>query len=230
MRTDDPRWQPYLRPTPTIDHESAAVRDFVAGHSRAGKPAAERVIALYYAVRDLVRYDPYAISEEPADFAASRTLQRMRGWCVTKSILYTACCRALGVPARLGYADVRNHLSTENLRRRMGTDIFYWHGYTAVYLHGRWVKATPVFNIELCERFRLKPLEFDGRADSIYHPFDLDGRQHMEYVNFRGEYADLPFAEMMADFARYYPNFDEQPGAADFDREVARETADVSSP
>lgn len=222
----DAQWRQYLRPTPTIDHDSAEVRQFVAAHSRADDPAEERVLALYYAVRDLIRYDPYTPSEEPADFAASETVRRMRGWCVPKSILYAACCRALGVPARLGYADVRNHLSTENLRRQMGTDIFYWHGYTSVWLHGKWVKATPVFNIELCERFRIRPLEFDGREDSIYHAFDLDGRQHMEYLQFRGEFDDLPFERMMADFAKYYPTMDDT--GADFDREVVEETERVS--
>jgi transglutaminase-like putative cysteine protease len=208
-----------------MDYESPVVQDFIAQHSRDSEPPEQRAIDLYYAVRDLIRYDPYTPDEQLSDFAASCTLQRMRGWCVPKSILYAACCRALGVPARLGYADVRNHLSTENLRRRMGTDVFYWHGYTSVWLHGKWVKATPVFNIELCERFRLRPLEFDGREDSIYHPFDLDGRQHMEYLNFRGEYADLPFEEMKRDFAKYYPHFDGPGSAADFDGEVAQETS-----
>jgi len=218
-------WQQYLRATPTMDYDSAIVRDFIAAHSSEGDTPERRIIALYYAVRDRIRYDPYTLSEELSDFAASCTLGRKRGWCVPKSILYAACCRAVGVPARLGYADVRNHLSTENLRRQMGTDVFYWHGYTSVYLHGRWVKATPVFNIELCERFRLKPLEFDGRQDSIYHPLDLEGRRHMEYLNFRGEYPDLPFDEMMQDFARYYPELHQAGAAADFDREVAEETS-----
>lgn len=215
----------YLQPTPTIDFNSGIVQDFIRDNSREHDPVEERVIALYYAVRDQVRYDPYTPSETPADYAASRTLEMMRGWCVPKSILYAACCRALSVPARLGYADVRNHLSTENLRRQMGTDIFYWHGYTDVYLHDTWVKATPVFNIELCEKFRLKPLAFDGLEDSIYHPFDLDGRQHMEYLNFRGTYADLPFEEMTRDFAKLYPNWRDPARKADFDREVVLETS-----
>ena len=215
----------YLRSTSTIDIESGAVQKFVAENSAENASDMERVISLYYAVRDQIRYDPYTSSDDPSDFAASRTLELMRGWCVPKSILYAACCRAIGIPARLGYADVRNHLSTENLRRLMGTDIFYWHGYTDVYLNGKWVKATPVFNIELCEKFRLKTLEFDGLEDSIYHPFDLDGRKHMEYLNFRGEYADLPYDEMQNDFARLYPGFMEQEEKRDFDREVTLETS-----
>jgi transglutaminase-like putative cysteine protease len=225
MPVENTQWNVYLQPTLTIDFNSEIVQAFIQDNSRASDPVAKRVIALYYAVRDQVRYDPYTPGETPADYAASRTLQAMRGWCVPKSLLYAACCRALSVPARLGYADVRNHLSTENLRRQMGTDIFYWHGYTDVYLNDKWVKATPVFNIELCERFRLKPLEFDGQQDSIYHPFDLDGRQHMEYLNFRGTFADLPFEEMNSDFAKLYPHWHDPAMSADFDREVALETS-----
>ena len=132
MSADTSPENEFLRPTPVIDFDTPIVRAFIAEHSRERDPVLERAIALYYAVRDRIRYDPYTLSEQAADFAASRTLQQMRGWCVPKSILYAACCRALGVPARLGYADVRNHLSTANLRRQMGTDIFYWHGYTSV--------------------------------------------------------------------------------------------------
>ncbi|MCJ7815220.1 MAG: transglutaminase family protein [Xanthomonadales bacterium] len=225
MLSEDPQWEVFLRPTPTIDFNSAIVRAFIRDNRRENDSVTEQVISLYYAVRDRIRYDPYTPGEQPGDYSASRTLEMMRGWCVPKSILYAACCRALGIPARLGYADVRNHLSTENLRRQMGTDIFYWHGYTDVYLNGKWVKATPVFNIELCERFRLKPLEFEGLEDSIYHPFDLDGRQHMEYLNFRGTYADLPFEEMNSDFAKFYPNWQNPAKVADFDREVVLETS-----
>lgn len=215
----------YLCSTPTIDFESEAVKQFVADHILSNSNDLERAISLYYAVRDQIRYDPYTCSPDLEDYPASHTLKAGRGWCVTKAILYAACCRAIGVPARLGYADVRNHMSTENLRRLMGTDIFYWHGYTEVYLNRVWVKATPAFNIELCERFRLKPLEFNGLEDSIYHPFDLDGRKHMEYLNYHGEFPDLPFDQMISDFARFYPRFVTLQGQGDFDREVDDETS-----
>jgi hypothetical protein len=124
----------------------------------------------------------------------------------------------------MGYADVRNHLSTERMRRTMQTDVFYWHGYTAILLDGQWLKATPAFNIELCEKFRLQPLAFDGTADSIYHPFDLEGRRHMEYLNFRGEFADVPVADIVRTFDECYPRAVQQE-TADFDQDVARETA-----
>jgi len=215
----------FLCPTPAIDCDSEPVKNFVEENSPAGSGHLDQAVSLYYAVRDQIRYDPYTTSDNPADYSASHTLKIGRGWCVTKAILYAACCRAAGIPASLGYADVRNHLSTANLRRIMGTDVFYWHGYTAVHLNGKWVKATPAFNIELCQKFRLQPLEFDGLEDSIYHPFDLDGQKHMEYLNYRGEFADFPFDSMIEDFARLYPGFVGLRGPRDFDREVALETS-----
>jgi len=215
----------FLSATQTIDFDSEILKHFVAQHTSMDHGKIQQAISLYYAVRDQIRYDPYSISPDPREYAASHILKTGRGWCVTKAILYAACLRSVGIPARLGYADVRNHLSTANLRRVMGTDVFYWHGYTDVYLNRTWVKATPAFNIELCQKFRLQPLEFDGLEDSIYHPFDLDGRKHMEYLNYHGEFADLPFDQMMDDFTRHYPEFTDHSDSGNFDREVALETS-----
>src|SRR5204863_1818962 len=138
---------------------------------------------LYYAVRDGIRYNPFLDFSQDAAYRASSTLERGEGFCVGKSALLAACARSLGIASRVGFADVKNHLTTPRLRERMGgTDLFIYHGYAELLLDGKWVKATPVFNDELCRRFRVKPLEFDGRADSVFHPFDADDRRHMEYV------------------------------------------------
>ncbi len=213
-----------LRPTLTMDFEHPTVQAFVQAHSDVQASPFDRAIQLYYAVRDVIRYDPYLFSDKIEGFKASTTVAAKRGWCVPKSVLYAACCRAIGVPALLGFADVRNHLSTENMRKSMQTDIFYWHGYTSVFLEGKWVKATTAFNLSLCEKFGLKPLEFNGREDSIYHPFDMQGNQHMEYLNERGTFTDLPLAEMLADFQRYYPNSDfGNSQKHDFDKDVEQE-------
>jgi len=108
----------------------------------------------------------------------------------------------------------------------MRTDIFYWHGYTEMLLDGKWVKATPAFNIELCEKFRLLPVEFDGRDDSLYHPFDAIGNRHMEYVNYRGTYSDLPLEEIIKTFRQEYGFGDRkpEPKEASFDEDVDRES------
>jgi transglutaminase-like putative cysteine protease len=214
---------PYLAATPVVDALHPAVAAFARRHTSDDADPRARAVRLYYAVRDGIRYDPYSIELTPEGLAASRTLAAGRGWCVAKAVLLAAAARAVGIPARLGFADVRNHLSTARMRALMDTDVFHWHGYTAFHLEGAWVKATPAFNVELCERFRLAPLEFDGRADSLYHPFDLDGRRHMEYLRQRGEYADVPLEAIRETFQEAY-RWDGDWNRADFQAEVQEET------
>jgi transglutaminase-like putative cysteine protease len=215
-----------LRPTGLIDCDHPAVMAFAARHGH-GSDDRSRAVALYYAVRDGFRYDPYRIDLSPHGMKASTVLDKGYGWCVPKATLLAAACRAIGIPARVGFADVRNHLSTERMRQVMQTDVFFWHGYTDILLGDTWRKATPAFNVELCERFDLLPLEFDGNADSLYHPFDRHGHRHMEYVNQRGSFDDVPLAQITADFARLYPRWlpsREEMLARDFLADATRET------
>ncbi|MFY9556448.1 MAG: transglutaminase family protein [Blastocatellia bacterium] len=209
--------------TSTIESTHPSVLQFTRFHTGQAGSDIQRAIKLFYAVRDAIRYDPYQIDLTIEGMKASTTLESRRGWCVSKSILLAACCRSVGIPARLGFADVRNHLSTERLRQRMRTDIFYWHGYTEMLVEAKWVKATPAFNVELCEKFGLSPLEFDGRNDSLYHPFDTQGNRHMEYVSQRGAYADLPLDQIIQTFREQYSfaNTKSELSTASFDEDVA---------
>lgn len=213
-----------LEPTKIVDSDHLAVARFSEKYI-AGDTQVEKAISLYYAVRDKIRYDAYEIDLSALGLSASRALELNYGWCVSKAVLLAALCRESGIPAALGYADVKNHLSTERLRKTMGTDVFYWHGYTAIWLNGIWVKATPAFNIELCEKFRIKPLEFDGEEDSIYHPFDMDGRQHMDYLNYKGEFSDVPLDRIRSDFSSIYPNLSSLKLGNNFDTEVNTEVS-----
>jgi len=212
----------YLQATEVIDYHHPTVKDFVQRRIEGASTPRQQAVKLYYAVRDEIRYDPYSIDLSVEGLRASTTLQNGRGWCVPKAALLAACCRGLGIPAKLGYADVRNHLSTARMREQMKTDIFLWHGYTTILLEDKWVKATPAFNIELCHRFQLKPLEFDGTCDSIYHPYDLLGNRHMEYLQDRGEFADVPIDQMIKDFSETYGS-PQQLGAFDFQTDVDKE-------
>lgn len=218
-----------LAVTPFMDYTHAAIQEFVRTHSKNAVTDRERAVALYYAIRDGIRYNPYRINFTDEGMRASTALLTKTGWCVTKATLLAACCRAMKIPAVLGFADVRNHLTTERLRQVMQTDVFEWHGYTSIFLDGQWVKATPAFNIELCQRSRIKPLEFDGTADSIFHPFDLDGNSHMEYLRYRGEFTDLPLAQIKVTLASRHKD---APGleTADFHEDVERECASDASP
>jgi transglutaminase-like putative cysteine protease len=211
-----------LAPTALIDSDHPAVVEF--SKRATGANARERAISLYYLVRDGFRYDPYRIDVTVTGMRASRVLETGFGWCVPKAALLAAAARASGIPARVGYADVRNHLSTERFRELLKTDLYIWHGYTELWLEGEWVKATPAFNLALCERFGILPLEWDGRNDSLYHPYDREGRRHMEYVHQRGSFDDMPLAQIAADFAAAYPRWLASAAAdADFERDAARE-------
>jgi len=202
MPTEDQR---YLRPTQFIDSEHPRIRAFVREVTGGASEPRDRAIRLYYAVRDGLRYDPYSVTLDPEALKASAVLASGRGYCVAKAVVLAASARAVKIPARLGFADVRNHLATPRLRAMMGTDIFYYHGYTELFLEGAWVKATPAFNVQLCEKFGVQPLEFDGRTDSIFHSLDAGGRRHMEYVLDRGFRDDVPLEELRDAMMRFYP-------------------------
>jgi transglutaminase-like putative cysteine protease len=217
--------QTYLTAGRFVDSDHPAVQAFARAHADASMAPREIAVKLYYAVRDGFRYDPYHFDMSEAGLKASQVLASGRGFCVPKATLLAAAARVLGVPARLGFADVRNHLTSPRLREMMNTDVFAFHGYTELLVEGRWLKATPAFNLSLCEKAGVKPLEFDGTGDSIFHEFDRQGRRHMEYIRDRGAYADVPREEMLQAFERLYPSFGDwmrNSGTADFEGEVRR--------
>ena len=196
----------YLKPGRFVDSDHPAVIAFSKENS-SGKTERERAVSLYYAVRDRIRYNPFQNFTLDDAYRASVCVIRGEHWCVPKAALLAACARAVGIPARVGYADVKNHLTTPQLTQKMGTDLFVFHGYTGLLIEGRWVKATPAFNLTLCQKFRVKPLEFDGREDSLFHPFDEDNRRHMEYLRDRGAFADVPVEIIKRVFAETYPRY-----------------------
>ncbi len=209
-----------------IDSTAPAVVEFAREATAEASGETDKVLALYRAVRDGIIYDPYVDFTDPDNFRASSVLAAGRGFCVGKSAVLAATVRAVGVPARVGYADVRNHLTSQRLYERVGTDIFVWHSYTDLYLDGQWVKATPAFDLTLCQRVGLKPLEFDGKSDSLFHPFDREGRRSMEYLRDRGTFVDVPFEAIQADFLLTYPRLMEAKGLRGDFRAEARAGTD----
>lgn len=194
-----------LAPTRFVDsdHPDVVARARAVTHGL--RTQRERAVALFESVRDGIRYDPYSVSHDPDDHRASAVLAGSQRWCAPKAVLLAAEARAVGIPARLGFADVRNHLQSAKLAEHMGTDVFAWHGYAVLWLEGAWRKASPAFNRELCERFGTKTLVFDGRSDALLHDVDRSGRRHMEYVRDRGIHRDLPLDDIFATFAAAYP-------------------------
>lgn len=202
MSTIDSR---HLLPTSLIDSDNPAIEAHALMCTQhIGNDPVAKAIALYLTVRDGIRYDPYSPFYLPLHYRASFILGRGRAFCIGKASLLCALARACGIPCRLGFATVRNHLASVQLIRLIGSDLFVYHGFNELYLEGRWVKATPAFDAGLCRRHHVPPLEFDGRNDSLFHPYNLEKKRFMEYVEFHGVYDDIPVEEILAAWEKAY--------------------------
>jgi len=194
----------YLKATDVVNSTSKAIRDKATLFTEKCSSQKEKAKELFYFVRDEIKYSPYP-PRSIEGYRASETLQRREGYCVQKAVVLTALARAVGIPSRLGFADIRNHLAPKELTEIMGTNLFVYHGYSELWLKNKWVKATPAFNIEMCNKFDLKPVEFNGDTDAIFHKRNEKGELHIEYLKYHGTYADLPFKEIMQAFINQYP-------------------------
>ncbi len=209
----------YLRPTEILDSDHPDIQAYARENTRnTGDDSVPKAVNLYYAVRDHIRYDPYRPFHRPDHYRASTVLKTGRGFCISKAGLLCALGRACGIPSRIGFADVCNHIANRQLLDYLGSNRFVYHGYTEFFLNGRWVKCTPAFNIELCRKHRVEPLEFNGVEDSIFHAYSEDNRKFMEYLTYHGEYADIPVEEIVAAWKTEYGPKRVQGWIDDFER------------
>ena len=182
----------HLKPTFYIDSDNAEIVAFANKHIGDATSDKVKAVKLYYAVRDGFRYNPYQLRMKPSEVTASHLLAAKEGHCIDKAIFLAACARAVGIPSRLEFADVKNHISSEKFVEMLKSDIFAMHGITQLFIDGKWVKCTPAFNKELCALFNVDPLEFDGEKDSMFHEFDKADNKFMEYVAYHGVFDDFP--------------------------------------
>lgn len=214
----------YLAPAEYIDSDHPAIVAFARRMVTAVMPTAEKARRFYLAAREIC-YDPDLDYADPDIYRASSVLEAGHAYCVGKAALFAALCRAGGIPARVAFADVTNHLSSEKLREKMGTNYFAWHGFTEVFLDGRWVKASPTFNSTLCGRFGVAPLDFDGGTDALLQAFDGEGRTFMQYEVLHGAFHDVPAKFLIAEMARLYPQLrgkrDRSAGGMEFEAPIA---------
>lgn len=171
-----------------------------------GSNKREKAISIFYLVRDGIRYDAFTFLAGASSLSSDFCLENKAAYCIPKATLQVTLSRAIGIPARLGLADVRNHLSSKKLDELLQNDIFTMHGYVEQHLEGKWVKSTPTFNKELCELANIKPLEFNGIDNAIFHQFTADGSKHMEYLTDHGTFAKMPLLFMQKNFNLHYPH------------------------
>ena len=209
----------YLRATKFLDSNHEAIKNFAQAKTAGAMTDREKAVALYYAVRDEILYSPYHLVMNPDVISASQTLERGTGYCIEKSLVLAAAARALGIPSRLGFSIVQNHLATERFIAMLRSDKFVFHGYNEFLLDGQWVKCTPAFNKSLCEKFNTVPLEFDGENDSVFQEFSPDGKQYMEYLHEYGQFDDLPYQLFYDELKKHYPHLFVNKGEAVFAKE-----------
>ncbi|GFE16884.1 hypothetical protein Sgleb_49310 [Streptomyces glebosus] len=222
--------QTLRRATEFLDYETDTVQKFVAEAVGDATTEAEKAVRLYYAVRDGINYEVYATKLSREALRASSIARSGLGFCVHKSILYAAAVRAVGIPSRLVYADVRNHLASERLKSMVGGEVFH-HGLVSVHLGGHWLRVTPVFNGLLCRLYGMAPLEFDGTSDSVHHPYDERGGTQMEFLKDYGAYDDVPFdlllERMRAKHPRMFADRDSVAGSGSLADEAPARTTSV---
>ena len=196
----------YLAPTPFLDFNQPEVAQFVRDATASATTARDLAVRLFYAVRNQVRYEPYTMRMTPDCFRASTVLLERGSFCIPKALLLVAGARLLGIPAAIGLSDVVNHFSTAKMEQIMGgREVFMHHGWAALFLDGKWVKAVPAFNKELCTLMRVPPTDFDGEHDAVLQQYKEDGSVYMEYLRDHGVWSDLPYLRIYEDWGGYYP-------------------------
>ncbi len=136
---------PFLSPNRYVDSDDPRVVAFAHAHAGDDPDPVARAVSLYYAIRDGWRYNPWNVHFDKAAYAASAILERDRdlgAHCIDKALVLAATCRVFGIPSRLHFANVRNHIGTARLEQRLGTDLLVFHGYTELFLNVSTVKRT----------------------------------------------------------------------------------------
>lgn len=200
----------YLHPTYFIESGHPAVVAQAKALTEPVSGMADKAAALFYWVRDTFSYYPYEIDFRPPSLRAGYLMERegpRRGYCLEKSIVFAALCRAAGIPNRLLFANVRNHIGVERLVRFLGTDLLVFHGYNEVWVGDRWIKCTVAFNRELCEKLGVHTLEFDGASDCVFQEYDREGGRFMTYEHDYGAFHDFPHDLWLRETRAHYPHF-----------------------
>lgn len=198
----------YLKSTDFLDFEHPTFNTFCASIPNELSQV-ELVKWLYLKVRDGFLYDPYHLDLRPEGLVASTICTKKRAWCVEKSIVLAALARKYGIPSRLGFANVINHIGVEKLLTYLQKKEIVFHGYVELFIENQWVKCTPAFDKRICALSKVEPLVWDGKTDSMFQAFD-DQRKFMEYTHFYGDFEDVPVDLMNLEMKKHYPHLFEK--------------------
>lgn len=196
----------YLQPTKFFDFNKSKVKQKALEITEGCETDKEKAKTLFYWVRDNIKYNmTLFIPKIINNFKASKVLHKRQGFCVSKSILLSSLARAVGIPARIHLVDLINHLISQKVIDFMKDKTMYYHGFSELFIDGKWVKLTPSFDKETAIRGGFLPhVEFDGENDAVFPPYDINGNRFGEYVGDHGVHADLPLDEIDRVFEEKY--------------------------
>ncbi|MHA1489592.1 MAG: transglutaminase-like domain-containing protein [Promethearchaeota archaeon] len=198
----------YLQPTKFLNFNNPNVKRKALEITKGLKTDKEKVRALFYWVRDEIKYNMMTyVPQVKSNFKASVTLRRRYGFCVSKAILLSTFSRAQqpGIPARIHLVDIINHKISQKVIDLMGTNVMHYHGYSELYIDGKWIKAAPVFDQATAIKNGFLPMtEFDGENNALFPHNSTDGSIFVEYTEDRGIYADLPLDDIEKVFNEKY--------------------------
>lgn len=194
----------YLSPAPGITSDDSYVLELAQTLTEGTQNDRERVVRLFEFVRDHIRYNLNAPFHKLAHYEAQNTLRRKEGFCIQKSSLLVTLARSIGIPSRLVFADIRNHLLPDHLIQFMGTDIVTYHCYVEWFLKDDWIKVAPSFDEKTCRENGFRLVIFDGYHDAVLPSEDLYGQPHITYLKQHGVYNGIPIEEILEAWKRFY--------------------------
>ena len=163
----------------------------------------EKARNLFYFMRDEIRYVFHA-DKEKEFYQASSILEKGRGFCTQKSILFCALARASNIPAGIYFYDIDDYTLPKNFVNLLRTRRLYRHGIVSLFLNGEWHKYDATLDIKLVNRNKLVPVEFIPNQDCLMHAKTQTGEKHIEYVKDYGMVADVSYEEIRSWFKKYY--------------------------
>ena len=163
-------------------------------------------VKLFYYVRDeikyVVKYAPQYYNRK--NTKATATLKRGYGYCIQKATLMAALARIAGIPTRIHFVDMKNHLTPQSYIDRVGSNLFVYHAYPELYLNGKWIEANVAFDKDLCDRKNFPIVHFDGIKPGLFAKQDDTGQPFVEYIKDHGTYADVPYWKILWAWKKEY--------------------------
>lgn len=198
----------YTEKTYYFDYDHPKIQELISAFRT--QSTQKQIKGLYLKIRDGWRYSPFKIGLTKAHYISSKIADYSEAHCIDKAILYISCLRALNIPARLHLAKVSNHIATERLEEKLGTNELAPHGLVDIYYNGKWVKCSPAFNKELCQLYQVEALDFDGTKDMILQEYNKNDEKFMSYLEDYGHFEDVPFDKILTIFKTNFPQTYEQ--------------------